>query len=174
MHIKPSMAKTERVAAEANKRIRLARQNAGLLRLLAGVHLHEQARALAGAFHFLGKRRRDLRPVDAMDHIEQLDRVAHLVRLKRADEMQLETGMALLQRRPLCLRLLHAVLAEAALAARNRLLDRVLWHGLADGDELHRFRIAASAARCLGDIAHRPREVRTRLPKSLIIIFTPD
>ena len=39
-----------------------------------------------------------------------------LVGLQRADQMQLDVGKACLQRRPFALRLLHAVLAEDALA----------------------------------------------------------
>ena len=113
----------EGVAAERDEGLRLGRSDTGLLRLLAGVHLHEEARALAGARHFLGESARELRPVDGLDHVEQLNRLAHLVRLQRTDEVKLEAGMALLQRRPFRLRLLHAVLAEDALARGDRLLD---------------------------------------------------
>ena len=101
------------VATQRDERFGLARQHAGLLRLLAGVDLHEQTRALASARHFLGESARELWPVDGLDHVEQGDRLAHLVRLQRTDEMKLDAGMALLQRRPFGLRLLHAILAEA-------------------------------------------------------------
>ena len=105
------------VAAKRDERFGLAREHAGLLRLLAGIDLHEEARALAGAFDLLGERARELRPVDGLDHVEQRDRLAHLVRLQRTDEMQLDAGWRSLQRRPFGVRLLHAVLAEAALAS---------------------------------------------------------
>jgi hypothetical protein len=52
-----------------------------------------------------------------MDRVEQRDRFVGLVRLQLADEVQLDGGMALAQRRPLGLRFLHPVLAEHALPA---------------------------------------------------------
>ena len=60
--------------------------------------------------------------------------------------MKLDAGMALFERGPLCLRLLHPVLAEAALAGGDRLLDRLRQHGLGHRDE----RRSLSASRAGG------------------------
>ncbi len=68
------------------------------------------------ALHLLGERAGDLRPVDRVDGVEQLHRLLRLVRLQRADEMQLEIRELRFQLRPFALGLLHAVLAENALA----------------------------------------------------------
>ena len=52
---------TELVAAGPTNASVSRSEHASLLRLFAGIHLHEQARAFSGAFHLLGERRRDLR-----------------------------------------------------------------------------------------------------------------
>ena len=69
--------------------------------------------------HRLGERGDQRRPVDRMDRVEQGDRLLGLVRLELADQVQADVGMALAQRRPLGLRLLHPILAEIALARRR-------------------------------------------------------
>ena len=162
MHIRPVDGEPEgRRGTARTKASRLAGQHAGLLRLLAGVDLHEQTRALADARHLLGESARELGPVDGLDHVEQRDRLAHLVRLQRTDQMQLDAGMARLQRRPFGLRLLHAVLAEAALARADRLLDDGGRHGLGHGDQLDACGIAA------GGLAPRERSPQaTRLSRA--------
>ena len=76
----------------------LARRDAGLLRLLAGVHLHEELRVRAAAFHLGRQRLGQLRPVERMDGVEQRHRVLRLVGLQRPDEMQLDGGDARAQR----------------------------------------------------------------------------
>ena len=138
MHIKPSMTSPCSSRHAATKASRLGGKHARLLRLLSGVDLHQQSRALAGALELRGKRGGKLRPVEALDHVEQFDGVANLVRLQRADQMQLEIRMTRLKRRVFRLRFLHAVLAEAALTELDRLLDDVLGYGLGDGDKLDR------------------------------------
>ena len=119
----PIDGKPESLAAERDESLRLAGNDAGLLRLFAGIDLHEEAQAPAGARHLFGERAREFRPVDGLDDVEQRDGVAHLVRLQRTDQMQLDIGIALFQRRPLADRFLDPVLAEAALPQRDRLGD---------------------------------------------------
>ena len=146
MHIKPVDDEPERVAAQRDEGVGLGRKHAGLLRLLAGVDLHEKPRTLVRARHFLGERAGELGPVDRLDHIEQRDRLAHLVRLERADEMKLDAGMTLSQGRPLGLCLLHPVLAEDALTRVDRLLDHFGRHGLAHRHQPYRLGIAIGGA----------------------------
>ena len=136
MHIRPFDGETEILATERDERVGLGRQHAGLLRLLASIDLHEEARALARSGHFLGESAGELRAIDRLDHVEQRDRLAHFVGLKRPDEMKLDVGMALLQQRPFGMRLLHAILAEHALTGGDRFLDHIGRHGLGHGDEL--------------------------------------
>ena len=104
------------LAAQAQEAAGLPGHDAGLLRLLAGVDLDEQLQALALLGHLLGDGLGDLGPVDGVDGVEQRDRLLGLVGLQRADQVQLDAGIALAQRRPLGLGLLHAVLAEDAMA----------------------------------------------------------
>ena len=65
----------------------------------------------------------------------------HLVGLQRADQMQLDLGMTLLQLRPFGLCLLHAVLAEDALAGEDACSIRASGDRLADRDERARSRV---------------------------------
>ncbi len=51
-----------------------------------------------------------------MNGVEQSDRLLRLVRLKWADEMQLDVGMAVFESRPLTLCFLHTILTERAMA----------------------------------------------------------
>ena len=144
----------------ATKAVRLGGKHARFLRLLSGIDLHQQSRPLAGPLELGGKSGGKLRPVEALDHVEQFDGVANLVRLQRADQMQLEIGMARLKRRIFRLRFLHAVLAEAALTELDRLLDDVLRHGLGHGDKLDCGFVAARRARGGGDIAQHVAQRR--------------
>ena len=125
-------------------RIRRFGQHTGFLPLGAGIDLNEQARALPKPGHFLGQRLADRSPVDGVDEVEQRDRIPRLVRLKRADQVQLDTGEALLERRPFGLGLLHAVLAEYAMTRGDHRLDRVGRERLGHRDQRHRCRIARS------------------------------
>ncbi len=72
--------------------------------------------ALALALLLFGDGAGDLRAVDGVDGVEQLDGFAGLVRLQRADQVQFGIRVACAQVRPLRLGLLDAVLAEQALA----------------------------------------------------------
>ena len=79
MHIRPEIVELEIVAAEGDERVGLLRQNAGLLRLGAGIDLHIKLcgalcrfRRIRAFTIFLGQRHRDLLAVDALDHVEEL------------------------------------------------------------------------------------------------------
>ena len=80
------------VAAGGDEGIDVVRQDAGLLRLLAGVDLDVAVGPPAGAFHFLGERRGQPLAVDRLDDVEQGHGIARLVGLQRTDQVQLEVG----------------------------------------------------------------------------------
>ena len=85
-----------------------------------------------------------------------------LVGLQRPDQVQLDAGVALAQRRPLGLRLLHAVLAEPAVAGIEHRRDVLGAEGLGDGDQMNRGRIA------LGRRAQRRRCAPTTLARRAV------
>src|SRR5207237_9491344 len=93
----------------------------------------------------------ELRAGERLDDVEERDRIAHLVGLQRADEMKDEVGIFPAQRRKLALSLLDPVLAEDALAARERGLYRVCRIGLAHRDQRHALGGAAALLRRLPD-----------------------
>jgi len=144
--------KTEVFATERDELIGLRWNHAGLLRLLSGIDLNEEARVLAGSRHLLGESARKLGAIDRLDRIEQRDRLAHLVGLERSDEMELDICVALLQCGPFRMRLLHAILAELALTGVDRLLDDIRRNGLGHGDELDGSGIASGPARGEGNL----------------------
>ena len=106
-----------------------------LLRLLAGVDLDEAIGPAAGAVHLERQRPGELGPVDGLDDIAEPDGGARLVGLQRTDEVEADIVEGGFQRWPLGFRLLHPVLAEDAMAGRQRGTDAVLAMGLRDGDE---------------------------------------
>ncbi len=86
-----------------------------------------------------------------MDHVEEGDRVARLVGLQRADEVELDLAEALAQGRPLALRLLDVVLAEGPLPGGEDRLDRLGGKGLGHRDEGHILGVAAAVPGRAGD-----------------------
>ena len=103
--------------------------------------------ALALLRHLLCDGARDLRPVDGVDGVEEGDGLLRLVGLQRANQVQLDAGIALLQRRPFALRLLHAVLAEPAVAGVENRHNALRPEGLGDGDQIDGSRVAAGRVR---------------------------
>src|SRR3546814_9232221 len=73
-------------AALGDEGVGLARSDAGLLRLLAGIHLDVALRCDAQLVALPGHGAGELRPVDGLDHVEDFQRVAHLVGLQRRSE----------------------------------------------------------------------------------------
>ena len=59
------------LAAFGDEGVRLAGRDPGLLRLLAGVDLDIEPRRAAGALDLLGQHPGELRPVQALDHVEE-------------------------------------------------------------------------------------------------------
>src|SRR5690606_26778864 len=107
------------LAAGGDKGRRLLRRHTGLLRLLAGVDLHEQAGRAALLLHLRGQGGRDPVAVHALDDVEQGDGLLRLVGLEGTYQVQLYVRILRAKRGPFRLRLLHAVLAEDALARRQ-------------------------------------------------------
>ncbi len=138
-------------AAEGDEAVDACRQHAGLLRLLAGIDLDEERRLALLPLHFAGQRLGELRPVERLDDVEQRHRLLHLVGLQRADEMELEPGMAGFEGGKFRLRLLHAVLAEAALPGGDRRGDGGRVMGLAHRHQRHVPGIAAALGGGGGD-----------------------
>src|ERR1700730_1166015 len=145
--------KSELAAALGEKLIGFFRQHARLLQLAAGVDLDEELEPTALFRHLLGDGTGDLGPVDGVNGVEQRHRLARLVRLQRADQMQLEAGIERAQRRPFGLRLLEAVAAQYRMASVKHGFDLLRAESLAYRHERHRRGIAASHARGLGDLA---------------------
>ena len=154
-------------AAAGDEGVGLLRQDAGFLRLGAGVDLQVEPGAPPGLLRRVGEGARDPRAVHRLDRIEGRQGVGGLVRLQRADQVEIEAGVALAQLRPLALRLLYAVLPEDSLA-RVECRDDVLGgEGLGDADQGHRCGVAPAIAGCacqalahVGPAAPRRRSTR--------------
>ena len=82
--------------------------------------------------------------------------------------MQLDAGMALAQRRPFGLGLLHAVLAEQAMAGVEDGLDVLGAKRLGDGDKMDGGRIALGRARRGRDAGADVGEARWWLTKKFL------
>ena len=100
------------VAAEGDKLVGLIRQNAGFLGFCSRIDLNEHWHLPANMLHFPREDTRKLFPVDRLDAIEQLNRIARLVGLKRPDQVKLQIGILVLEGGPFSLRFLDPVLAK--------------------------------------------------------------
>src|SRR4029450_12204360 len=99
------------------------------LPLAARVDLDKQRRATALSGDFLGQRLSEARPIKGMNSIKQRDRLFRFVGLQRADKMKLDIAMALFERGPFRLCLLHPILAEYTLARGGHRLDYICAEG---------------------------------------------
>ncbi len=164
--------------AGLEERIGRFRQHAGLLRLGAGVDLHEQGRRAALLGDLLGQGLAERGAVDGVDGIEQRHRLLRLVRLQRADQMECNIGVALLQRRPFGPGLLDAVFAEYALSRRDHLCDGIDAERLRDRNQRHIGRIALRVAAGVRDLtAHgrkTPAHVVAQRGRSLVHMRAPS
>ncbi len=127
------------------QRRQVAERDAAFLRLVADVDLDEAVGALARRRDCRRERIDQRRPVDRMDDVEQRHRVARLVRLQLADEVEADARPCRDQRRPFRRRLLHPVLAEAALPGREQRFDRLGGVGFGNRDQLDRVAAAPRA-----------------------------
>src|SRR5438874_3692780 len=155
----PGDGQTVAFAAGRNKGVGLFRQHSRLLRLATGIDLDEQRGRAALLGDLLGQRLGEACPIDGVDGVEERDRLLGLVGLQCTDEMELDPSMALFERRPLRLRLLHAVLAEYPLARGDDRLDRFRAERLRNGNERHPGRISprfgTSACDLIADLRQR-------------------
>ena len=62
-----------------------------------------------------------------MNGVEQIERIAHLIGLQRADQVKLNSGKAGAERRPIRFGFLHPVLAEQAVACMEHRHDVLGW-----------------------------------------------
>ena len=118
------------VPAGGEKSVGVLRPDARFLRLGAGIDLDEEKRPARLQRGFLGQRLGKAFPIERVDRIEKRHGVSGLVRLQRADEVQFDPGVPGDERRPFRLGLLHAVLAEHALAGGDDRHDRISGEGL--------------------------------------------
>ena len=103
-----------------------------------------------------------------MDGAEKCDGIFRLVRLQRADQMQLNIGVGSNQRGPFALCLLNAILPKRTLACRDKWRDRLGWMRLRDGDERDVARLTPRDLRCprnfsVNLVKTRPRHCRCSL-----------
>jgi hypothetical protein len=145
---------TEPLPAIDDELIGIGGHDARLLGFFPGIYLDEARRPTAAALHFPHERLRETQPVDAFDHVEELDGVAHFVGLKGADQVQREVRKFLAQLRIFRFGLLHPILAEDAMSGRQSLTHARGRVGFADGDQCH----------ALGRAVRRPRRRRDALP----------
>ena len=141
----PRHRQVERAAA-GDERVGVRRQDARLLRLLAGVDLHEELGADPLLLGEAGERLGQPLAVHGVDGVEERRRGAGLVGLQRAHEVQLDALVVLAQGLPAALRLLHAVLAEEAVARVEHGAHARLGLELGDCDQAHGARRAPGAA----------------------------
>ena len=115
-------------AAQRDEGRCILRRYTGLLRLLARVDLNETGRSLAYAIDLCPQGLCELRPVERVDDVEQLNSLAHLVALQRADQMKLDIREFRFESRPFRFGFLHAVLAIDAMTGlkhRTNVLGRM-------------------------------------------------
>ncbi len=131
----PTDFRTEPFERGFDESIGLFARNAGFLRFVAGVDLHEKLGKTPGFLRTLLDGVGQGGAVEALDHVGDLAGFGRLVGLKSADDMQPQVGPALPEFGEFRGSFLHAVLAKQALAGVQggfHTLDRV---ELADGDE---------------------------------------
>ena len=165
----PDNRQRQLIAAVADKVVDLQRRHAGFLRLFSRIDLDEARR---GPRVFVTQRhrqpRRQFRPVDAFDHVEQRHRLRHLVGLQRPDQVQHEVGPGRPPRRPPRHRLLHPVLAEHPLPGGQCRVDPRRRLLLADRDQGHRTGVTPGAPRRRRDaLLYRPQ--RRRNPAAVVL-----
>jgi hypothetical protein len=128
-----------------------AGQDAGHLGLGTGIYLDQHENRFAGTNARRRKGVGQLRPVQAFNYVGQPDRLARLVGLQRADDVQAQFGPGGAQGREFPRRLLHPVLPEGTLPGGQGRGDRLRRVGLGDGDEGDRPGRAVGAGGGLGD-----------------------
>ena len=104
--------------------VRIRRGHPGLLRLLAGVDLDQDARSLARTHPGVGYGAGQFGAVQGLDHVEQGKGVIGLVGLQWADQAQFQIRQGFSPFCPAAVRLLNPVLTEHPLAGVQRRLYR--------------------------------------------------
>lgn len=142
-----------------DERIGFFARNAGFLRFVAGIDLHEKLGKTPGFLRALLNGVGQGRAVEALYHVGDLAGFGRLVGLKSANDMQPQIGPAFPELRKLGSRFLHAVLAEQALAGVQggfHAFDRMK---LANGDEGDIRLCASGLFASLGDAVTDSSEV---------------
>src|SRR5690625_968781 len=132
----------ELVATARDEGIGIAGQAAGFLRLLAGIDLDETGERPPRALETGGEAAGDAVAIDGVDHVEQLDGLVDLVALQGADKMEFDAVKTLAKAGPFFGGLLHAVLAEDAVAGIQHGFDAIERLFLRDRDQRDIGRIA--------------------------------
>ena len=131
----PQHGKIQHIAAMPDEGNGLFGRDAGLLRFLTGVHFDKKFRPPSGFLNFRFERFGEFQPVERMDAVEQPKRLAHLVGLKRPDEMQLRVRKARAQFGPFGASLLDAVFAEDTVTGLEHRQNALRSMAFAHGDE---------------------------------------
>ncbi len=116
------------------------------MRLFACVDLNEEFRAFTCLLSEAGEGRYELRSVESVDGIKELERLPRLVGLQRADEVHFGVWKALAEGGPFACSFLNAVLTKEAVPLFEDGLDARIGLDFRDGDQLD----AARGAACLG------------------------
>ena len=112
--------------------------DAGFLRLLADIDLDKEGRQGGALFFAALQFARELGSIEAVNGIEQKERLVDFIGLELADEMESDIGILVFERRPFFLRFLEAIFTESAMAMFQQGDDFFLALPFADGDNLKR------------------------------------
>jgi thiamine-phosphate pyrophosphorylase len=128
-----------------------------------GVDLDKTGQPSAAGCKLPGERRRQAGPVKAFDHIENRHRLADLVALQRADQMQFDIGKFRLEGGPFGSRFLHPVFAENTLSGLDDRSDMVTVMGFGDRHKRHAARRASGHFFGFLDLGFDSRQIALQL-----------
>src|SRR6185312_8740678 len=113
-------------SASLDESVRFNRDDAGFLRLFAGIDLHQEFGAAALTLDLVGQGPREFRPIEAIDGVEERHRIGCLITLERADEAKLQIAKPGAARTPTIPRFADAVFAKHKLAGAQHGIDAIL------------------------------------------------
>ena len=112
-----------KLATTGDKPVCIRRQNARLLRLLAGVDLHEHIRTLPKLLCQSRQCGGQLWPVKRMDRVKQLHGLTGFVALQRPNKMHRDILKAVVKTRPFASGILHPILPIQTVALLQHRVD---------------------------------------------------
>lgn len=139
------------LAAPLDKRVRLIRQDAALLRLAARVDLNIQRGTSARFLRFTRNGQGEAFTVDGLNNVEKLESLRSLIALEPTNHPQLKVWRLLAQLWPFLGGLLHPVFTEGAAAFSQKWRNPVRALRLRSNNDLNAGGIAARRMRITGD-----------------------